>query len=252
MDHTFLSVVETVLGDCGLLVCHIGEAETIRNLPVSYFKSTGSSTSSSTLPKVDNTNRWVVFIDALQQIKGFQNIVDYNERHEKFVVGMKCKTCRSNWIWNPALFQIQMAQRMSNSNGIPSYFDGPTMIQYQFPSRIVEEVWCRDDSDEHDISFCNGHGYDPDVVNVPLSSFVVGTSLVANGGRGVFTTQSISKDSYVIVDDCVNGIIVPITTLDLLYTATKSMTNVSDFWEVVSDGFMDGYGWTTSFLVRDT
>jgi hypothetical protein len=144
-----------------------------------------------------------------------------------------------------------MTKQMTMNGSVPSYFDGPTMIHFQFPSRIVEDVWCRDDYDENDITYCRGHGYDPDIVNVPLSSFVVGSSLVANGGRGVFTTRQIQKGSYIFVDDCVSGIIVPITTLELLYTAAKRMTNVSEFWELVSDGFMDGYGWTDSFLVRD-
>jgi hypothetical protein len=90
MNPTFLSVVDTVLGECRL-VCHIGDAETTRNLPVSYFTSTTSNSSSNILPNIDNSNRWVLLIDALYQIKGFENVVDYNERHQKFVVGMKCK-----------------------------------------------------------------------------------------------------------------------------------------------------------------
>jgi hypothetical protein len=254
MKHTFLKAVETILGECGLLVCHIGKAETMQNLPLSYIQSRNATstatTNPDTPPNIDDTNRWVLLIDTLQHMTGFQNIVDYNEHDEKFVVGMKCKQCRANWIWNPALFQIQMAKRMSTTS-YNDFFDGPAMIQYQFPSRIVEEVWCRDDYDDNDDSFCRGHGYDPEIVNVPVSSLIVNTSLVANGGRGVFTTQPIQKGSYIIVDDCVNGIIVPIPTLDLLETASDVLTNVSEFWEVVSDGFMDGYGWMDNFLVRD-
>jgi hypothetical protein len=259
LNPVFLTAIDTVLGECGLLVTHIGPSETLRNLPISYLRTIHSDR----LANVDDTNRWVLLIDALQHIKGFVNIVDYNEQHEKFVVGMKCKQCRANWIWNPALFQIQMAQRRTNHHhndddddgtllSTPPplhFFDGPTMIQYQFPSRIVEEIWCRDDYDNNDSSFCRGHGYDPDIVNVPLSSLVVGTSLVANGGRGVFTTQPITKGSYIIVDDCVEGIIIPIPTLDILYTAVSEMSNVTDFWDVVTEGFVDGYGWMDNFLV---
>ena len=250
MNHTFLSTIDSVLGDCGLLICHIGETETIRNLPGSYLKSSRTD-NNSTLPHIGRNNRWVHFIDAIQEVKGFQNIVDYNEQQQKFIVGMKCKQCRSNWIWNSALFQIQMAKRMTNSGIRSSLFDGATMIQYQFSSRIVEEVWCRDDQDDDDATYCRGHGYDPDIANVPLSSLVVGTSLVANGGRGVFTTQTIAKGSYITVDDCVGGMIVPIPTLGLLYTAAEStsMAEVSEFWEVVAHGFVNGYGWMDSFLV---
>lgn len=246
INQTFIGTVDTILGDCGLLVCHIGEAEMIGNLPVSYFKSTNGSTVHQ---NIDNSNRWVRLIDAIQHIKGFQNIVDYNEQRQKIVVGMKCKQCRSNWIWNDAEFRIQIAKRINDSIR-SSFFDSPAMMSYQFPSRIVEEIWCRGEShDDNDRSYCHGHGYDPDNGNVPISALVVGNSLVANGGRGVFTTQRIPKGSYVILDDCVNGIIVPIPTVELLYTAADAMENATEFWDVVSDGFLDGYGWTDSFLV---
>ena len=247
INQTFLSRVDTMLGHCGLLVCHIGKVETIGNLPTSYLKS-HTSQGSTLHHNVANSNRWVQLIDVMQQIQGFQNIVDYNEHHHKFVIGMKCKECRSNWIWNAASFQIQMTKRIHEKNP-PSLLDGPTIMSYQFSSRIVEEVWCREEENQNDRHYCHGHGYDPDMGNVPISALVVGTSRVANGGRGVFTSQHIPKGSYIALDDCVNGIIIPIATLELLNTASYAMENVSEFWEVVLDGFIDGYGWSDSFLV---
>jgi hypothetical protein len=101
-----------------------------------------------------------------------------------------------------------------------------------------------------DVQSCTGHGFDPDILNVPVASLIVQSSSVANGGRGVFTTQPIAKGSTIILDDCVNGLIIPITTWKLLETASRTMEHVSDFWDVVFDGFANGYGWSESFLVR--
>ena len=239
-----------------MLVCHTGPAETMRNLPVSFLRNAGN--------EHGKTNRWVALIDMIHQSAGFQNIVDYNEKSEKIVIGLKCRQSRADWIWNPAVFQIQIAKRMTHhgvadKSGDNFHFDGPSMVGYQFPSRTVEEVWCRNkwkvtgiddyyESDD-DIS-CTGHGYDPEIINIPISSFIVNTSVVANGGRGVFTTHKIAKGTTVLMDDCTQGLIIPITTLNLLETAESTMENVSEFWDVVVDGFLYGYGWADTFLVR--
>ena len=251
-------------------MCHTGRAETMRNLPVSLLNTV------RTLH--DSSNRWVAFIDALHHHTELANIVDYSEGHEKIVIGMKCHRSRAHWIGNPAVFQIRMAQRIQPGVEMMLWWDAATMMQYQFPSRIVEEVWRRNhhchhhslnmagmDQNEHkntnddddnyyysrdDIDSCTGHGFDPEIINVPVSSLFVKPSLVANGGRGVFTTQFIAKGSTIILDDCVQGLIVPIPTLQLLETARRTMVNVSDFWKVVTDGFVHGYGWSESFLAR--
>ena len=252
-----MNAIDRALGKCGILVCHTGPTESMRNLPVSFLKSIRNGSSSD--------NRWVAFIDAMHRSNGFQNIVDYSENNEKIVVGMKCQQCRANWIWNAAVIQIQIFKRIIHhgpgESTVELFFDGPTLVKYQFPSRIMEEVWCRSERDigigikdenvyaKVGVSSCTGHGFNPDIINVPVSALVVNTSLVANGGRGVFTTQPIVKGSTIILDDCVQGMIIPITTLKLLETATLTMENISDFWDVVAIGFVEGYGWSKSFLV---
>ncbi len=239
-----------------MLVRHTGPAETMRNLAVSFLRSAGN--------EHETTNRWVTFIDVIHQSAGFQNIVDYNERNQKIVIGLKCRQSRADWIWNPAVFQIQIAKRMTHhvvadKSGDNFHFDGPSMVAYQFSSRTVEEVWCRskwavtgidDYYESGDDTSCTGHGIDPEIINIPLSSFIVSTSVVANGGRGLFTTQKIAKGTTIVLDDCVQGLIIPITTLKLLETAARTMENVSEFWDVVVNGFVYGYGWSNSFLVR--
>ena len=247
---TLIRAADLVLGECGMLVCHTGRAETMRNLPVSLWNTIGTEYDS-------NNNRWVAFIDSLHHSSssGFQNVVDYNENNEKIVIGMKCQQCRANWIWNPAVLQIQIKQRMKPN--VDWFWDGPTMVHYQFPSRIVEEVWCRHRQYTTNMEYtdnvdsCTGHGFDPEQINIPVSSLRVDTSLVADhGGRGVFTTQAIGKGSMILLDDCVEGMILPISTLKLFETATQKMTNGSNVWHVVVDGFAHGYGWSESFLVR--
>lgn len=189
----------------------------------------------------------------------FHSIVDYSEQQFKFVIAMKCEECRSNWLWNEAEVQIEFLKRIGMHEKL-SFFDSATMMQYQFTSRIVEEIWCRTQQllqvkgntnvdyvgkNDQDIAWkCgNGHGFDPDKVHVPVSSFEVKSSLVANGGRGIYAKHNIQKGSMIMIDECVDAIVFPMDTVNLLWEAADTMVNVSDFWNVIANNFLGGYGW---------
>jgi hypothetical protein len=247
-----------VLDECGILVCHIGAAETMNDLPISFLNVTNDV----------YQNHWSTLIKRLQHEIGYKHIIDYVEVQQKFVIAMKCSQCRSNWLWNEAEWQIQILHRIisskNNEISMLSYFDGASMMQYQFTSRIVEEVWRRnendddrnndDDDDDNNNDVWSGHGYDPEKINVPLSSLEVRMSNVANGGRGVYTTQKILKGSIMFLEDCVEGMFIPSTTFASLRRMYNEMKykNISDFWEVVFEGYVYGYGWSLHVRVNVT
>lgn len=70
------------------------------------------------------------------------------------------------------------------------------MLTYQFPSKPIEVVFCR--GHPHIKECREGHGFDPERLNVPLSSLEVKqSSLGERVGRGVFATIDIPQQSYV-------------------------------------------------------
>ena len=176
-------------------------------------------------------------------------MVDYMEEAKKFLVVMKCSQSRSKWLWNEAEWNLKLHQRL-----VPSYLpttvtfiDGASIMHYQFATRTVEESWCRKYpiTGSNTPTCMNGHGFDPDIMDTPSSSCVVRHSNEVNGGRGVFTTVPIAEGSTVALGSCVQGIVVPSSTLEHLIAGSDHMakTQVSYFWNVVYLGFMEGYGW---------
>jgi hypothetical protein len=228
------------LGDEGIFVAQVGEVENMDDLPTSFYPD----------------NQLGTFLDGLEKF-GFESIVDYSEAHGRFieswgfVVAMKDSASRANWFRNEAEINLQIAQRILPSTEL-SFFDGASMMQYQFTSRIDEEIWCRDRVDGE----CStGHGFDPYLPNLPHSAFTVQPSTVAKGGRGIFATQFVPKGTMIGLEECVHGMFLPSTTFDLMRTAAEEIEDsdenqVSDFWDVVFWGYVDGYGWIDSAYVR--
>ena len=203
--------------------------------------------SSNILPSISNQNAaekanqklWKILDQQLYDI-GFTNMVDYMEEVKKFLVVMKCSHSRSKWLWNEAEWNLKLPTTVT-------FIDSASIMHYQFATRTVEESWCRNypiaGSNTH--TCMNGHGFDPDIMDTPSSSCVVRHSNAANGGRGVFATKPIAEGSTVALGSCVQGIVVPSSTLQHLIAGSFKMekTHVSDFWDVVYFGFIEGYGW---------
>jgi hypothetical protein len=222
------------LGDNGIFVAQVGEVENLDDLPGSF----------------DPDNQLNAFLDGLGK-SGFESIIEYSESHGRFieswgfVVAMKNSESRSNWMRNEAEINIETLQRMSPSAPL-LFFDGASMMHYQFVSRITQDIWCRDKTEE-----CStGQGFDPFISSLPHTAFIVQPSTVNKGGRGVFATQLVPKGTVIGLEECVQGMFLPGTTFDLLRNIAREVDNedeandfVSDFWDVVYSGYVDGYGW---------
>lgn len=182
---------------------------------------------------------------------GFENAVDFTEAHSRlgssqsFIAVMKDEKSGGNWLSNEATVNLQIQRRSSNTvtAGSPfHFFDSTTMMSYKFPSRIDEEIYCRSDPRPED---CSGHGFDPDRIGFPASSFEVRHSAVGDrAGRGIFAKERVPAGSFIGVDDCVNGMYVSHTATSLLYDMQEKVG--LPYWKTLVTGYLDGYGWSDS------
>lgn len=186
---------------------------------------------------------------------GFESIVDYSDAHANpdymkplsFVIALKNRDNLGNFFMNQAEQSMQISKRtIQKATGESPfvYFDGASMMPYQFTSRIVENLWCSLRNDD----YCRkGHGYNPELTNFPISAFSVKESTVANGGRGVFASEFIPKASFIGLEDVANFIYLPSSSFDVL-TRTANVVNesISEFWSTVYWGYFEGYGWDFS------
>jgi hypothetical protein len=229
------------LGESGIFVAQVGEDENMDDLPASF----------------NPNNPLLVFLDGLETF-GFESIIEYSESHGRFIeswgfiVAMKDRDSRSNWLRNEAEINLEIMKRITPTTPL-AFFDGATMMNYQFASRITQEIWCRDKINGE----CStGQGFDPFVSSMSHTLFTVQPSTVNKGGRGVFATQFVPKDTVIGIEECVNGMFLPSTTYQLLRDIAHEIDEhdkyVSNFWNVVFFGYVDGYGWIDSVYVSLT
>jgi hypothetical protein len=234
-NNDLMDALANALGEEGIFAAQVGEADELDD-PAELF---------------DDEEQLTDFLKGLERT-GFESVLDYHEAHGRllnpwsFLLAMKDSTYRSNWFMNEAELNAEIQQRILSTTTGDSpllYFDGATMATYQFPSRLVEEPWCRGQS-----ALCKkGHGYDPFVQDNPMSSFEVRSSLLRGGGRGVFAKEFIPKDSYVSLGECVHSVFVQPKTYDIMEESARFFQDASGYWKVLYFGYIDGYGWQDSF-----
>lgn len=198
---------------------------------------------------VDEFNDAFPFIEGLVAA-GFPSVVSFEETHGRFedvwgfILAMKDWDTRANWFRNSAEWNLLISLRLLRTkNGeLPlRWFDGASMMSYLFPSRDVEDTWCR-----HYQKKCESrHGFNPELLNFPASSFEVKPSTIAKGGRGIFAKEFIPRGALISLEECVVGTHIHSTTLDVLEQGKNLFGDLSKFWSVLLDGYMEGYGWTT-------
>lgn len=226
----FSESVYNALGDEGILVCSIGSVDS-DELPSTYMR-----------------NSSFVFIDSLIDAH-FKSIVQYEDSRTqrgmplKFVIAMKSKSLLSHWMASEAEINLLIQTRLIASSSL-HYFDSATMQSFQFPSRILEDQWCKENADECE----RQHGFDPEKVGYDRTSFEVSNSKFAKGGRGVLAIEEIPSGSYIGANECVNGMYVPPSTLSLIVLAEQSFPE-HDYLKCISTGYVDGYGVCTLLML---
>jgi hypothetical protein len=159
---------------------------------------------------------------------------------------MKDRASRVYWSSSEAEISVAALKRaISSKTGVSPYrfFDGATMKNFEFPSRTLEETWCTDNPKQCE----KQHGFDSDRLNFPSSSFAVGISTIAKGGRGVFAKEFIPNRSFLDLGDCVNAMYIPPETLSLM--ASAEATYDFEYYSCFPEGYVDGYGWYDDYLV---
>jgi hypothetical protein len=104
------------------------------------------------------------------------------------------------------------------------YFDGATMVSYQYPTKNSEVVFCRRQPMPDGCEV--GHGFDLDRVNIPIDALEVKKSTLGeNVGRGVFATMDIPKLSYVGLEKLVQIVYIDPSAYALIRSWDNHMSN---------------------------
>jgi hypothetical protein len=136
-------------------------------------------------------------IDALEEV-GYESLHLYEDESSafgarSFLVALKSLESRAEWYNNEAEIDIRLHQRIGNTKPL-EFFDAPTMLKYQVPSKAVETAYCQGDGDDSKREWCEKRGFDPELMNVPLSDLAVGKSTMGeHSGRGLFATKDIPR-----------------------------------------------------------
>ena len=113
---------------------------------------------------------------------GFDRMDDYIEAHGNFLgvwkykILFKCAKCNyARWHATQASVELEIKKRSMecvNECNLFRYFDGSTMMEYQYSSRANEAAFCRDLPqkllDRKDLWCESRHGYDPELHHIKL------------------------------------------------------------------------------------
>ena len=134
------------------------------------------------------------------------------------------KCSYSRWHTTQANVELEMKKRSMkcvNDCNLFRYFDGATMMGYQYVSRVNEAIFCRDLPqklpDRKELWCENRHGYDPDIEHVPAEFEMLDTGTVA------MMPSLLTNMSYAGLDVLIHTIVVPPLTSILI----QLMSNVS-------------------------
>jgi len=182
--------------------------------------------------------------------KGFGSVEIYEEDHGgymdswQYLVAFKNIETRKLWHSNQAMIDLELQRRaMETRDGRTPfrYFDGASMMSYQFPSHLSQTSDCRNLPVP---AFCiNGPGFDPERPNAPVGAFQVNKS-VDLVGNVVFAREDIPAGSYLAIDDRVHGMILPAKTMAMV---EELHTLVPDKWAALVS-FVVNYGRGSSYI----
>ena len=152
---------------------------------------------------------------------------------------MKGASNESNWYKNEAEIEVAIHQRILRTHsGNPAlkYFDGTTMKNYQYPHKVFEITYCRNDPTPDGCAINSARAGD-----VPLADLEVKASTVGDGsGRGVFTKVDIEKGSTLNKEAAANPV----------YISPSATTLVFKYADEIFE-YIDGYGWMMNSMVSE-
>lgn len=260
-DPMIISLLSKLLHDDGIVIVPLGQ---------SYYKRLHPPSNYTSLHENEMNMPAIISKALIPHVEGMLQYTEsssfsssyiqpqYNDNNQKqhmiydFLVATKSRLYQSNILASEAEIQLSIRNNINkfnqdnvdNDNDILHFFDGSTMQEYKFPSRITENQWLIERYQyQYNSTFLYEHGYDPNVFYAPNHYFEVNESTVAKGGRGVFAKELIPKDSTVGFSDCVNTIYLSPKTYKLLYHFMEYIQENnyhSDFIECLANGYVDG------------
>lgn len=229
----FLQSLPNALRKHGILIAQVGEANTVHS-PSGEFS-------------IDK-NR-IKFIETLVSL-GFPTVRDYEESHSgfdaawQFVAAFKNFDEKVDWFESSPMIDLKMRKRgmVTNSGGSPfHYFDGVTMKSFRYPSKGSEVAFCRHRPHVKDCK--NGHGFDTERNNIPLTSLEVkASSLGENVGLGVFAKRFIPQNSYIGLENLIPPVHVSPHAFDVSTQLNKIPWVYSNFHGKQVKSYMNEYG----------
>ncbi|GKY96752.1 hypothetical protein MPSEU_000634600 [Mayamaea pseudoterrestris] len=235
-NKDFVAALYSSLADFGIFVSQIGE-DNLFSDAADPFTLGGSALSK---------------FEQLLKDEGFERMKRYSEAHGNFLAPWAFLTVWKDmgtgerWYGPQAQVDYEIRRRIlpSTDGSEPlRFFDGATMMTYQHPSRVNEEVFCRRNPTP---ALCEeGHGISPLRQNAPIGTFDVRPSKVPNAGRGVFFKEAVPANTYIAVEQAVNDIIVFPYQKRLLHEVGKaSGTALFKPFEF----YLGGYGFSSDFF----
>lgn len=192
---------------------------------------------------------------------GFEVVRDYTDRgysgFEKpwqFVVAFKDGGAKAEWFSNAGLVDLKIHKRaLSTIEGTTpfTFFDGPTMQMFYYPSKQSERVFCLHNIEVNDC--VSGHGFEPLRQNLRSTDIleVRSSTLGEHAGRGVFAKVDIPQSSYVGLDKLIPIIHGSAKTYKLMTSWYYRIPWVCEFsWGEILEAYADGYGHIFAHNVR--
>ena len=230
LNEDFADALSNALDDEGIFVAQVGEAN--------CYTDPGSHLTKQRAERVFTKNLIA---------NGFEAVDTYDEAHGgflatwSFIIAFR-DMFDNKWNSNPAQIDLELSRRaMKTKDGSETpfrFFDGASMMAYQYPSRMRQEIFCRDEPTPKDCM--RKHGFDPERPNVPVHSFEIKESTIPHAGRGLFTKVDIPEGSYLAIDESVHDMLVTPSTTILIRDMLRA-DGVGEKWDVL-DAYMFAYG----------
>jgi hypothetical protein len=164
----------------------------------------------------------------------------------QFMVAFKDFETKASWFTNEAQINLKIHQRsIPTVDGTPpfKYFDGASMMEYLFPSKTSEIVYCRRNPTP---AGCDkGHGFEIDRIEFPIDDLYVGpSSLGEKAGRGTFTSRDLPAKSYVGLRELVHAVYADPATYRLIrhWRKPRKHWTFEKYWGPTVWSYIDGYG----------
>jgi hypothetical protein len=231
----FVSALYNSLTEFGVLASQVGEDNMFTDAS-DNFTMGGSS---------------LLKFEYLIEKEGFERMKRYSETHGNFLAPWAFMSIwvdmstGEHWYGSQSQVDYRIRQRIlptTDGSEPLRFFDGATMMTYQHPSRVNEEVFCRRRPSP---PMCDeGHGINPSRKNAPITTFEVRQSKIPNAGRGVFFKEAVPQNTYVAVEESVHDIIVFPYQKRLLHEVGElSTTTLFKPFEF----YLFGYGFASDF-----